>query len=219
MKNWTELYTPLSLIIHEQKNLLILNKPAGVPAQEDRTGDMSMLAWVESNVGSKLHIVNRLDRPVSGIMICSSRAAPLSQSVEVNKSYLAITNKVKIDQARLDHYISKNGRLKKAFISDTPRDNYKNCSLDYTLLRHLDKYDLLQIKAYTGRFHQIRAQLAHIDSPIKGDVKYGARRSNKDRSIHLHAHHVSIPKLGIDISARPLHEENLWLKALEDISL
>lgn len=216
MKNWTETYPVDTLVIFEDENLLALNKPSGVNVQDDQTGDKSLLSWIQELRGRKYHLLSRLDRPVSGIVLLSKKRGHELDLFTVHKKYRALVS-LEIPEAQsLSHYIKRDGRKRKSYISDKPQPGYKPCQLEYRRIKSLDRYALLEITTQTGRFHQIRAQLAHINCPIRGDVKYGARRSNKDRSIDLHAYQVLIPETDLNIKAVPLGREQVWEQLIKD---
>ena len=163
-----------SYILFQDHHLIIANKPGGVPAQEDKTKDPSLLRLLQAYCKRDLFLVHRIDRPVSGLIVLVKNSKDQIiiqnqiQSQQFEKTYLAIVPKI-----------------------DIPDQGILEATLSYVIKKDLDQYRLLEIKTQTGRFHQIRAQLAHENMPIKGDVKYGARRSNKDRTIGLHAWKIS----------------------------
>lgn len=213
MKKWTDIYTSTDLIIHEDKDFIVLNKPAGVGSQDDQTGDASIFSWAEQYARQKLHLVNRIDRPVSGLILCTKtrKAGQLIlDGKSIKKQYLALVAPIEPESSTLSDFIKKDGKTKKAYISDTEKGGYKPCTLTYATRHVLDNYHLLDITTETGRFHQIRAQLAHAGHPIKGDVKYGARRSNKDRSVDLHAYKMEIVPAQLSFTALPLGREPVW---------
>lgn len=184
------------LILYKDHQLIIFNKPPGMPVQEDKSKDMSLLQLGIMYTKSHLYLINRLDRPVSGIVMMGKNkdvVTKVSTAKDISKKYLAIVKKgVPNEEAELTHYLKKVGN-NKSHVSDTEKLGYKKSTLKYKLLQSMENYDLLEVELITGRFHQIRAQLSHIGHPIKGDVKYGARRKNKDRSIHLHAYQLEVP--------------------------
>jgi len=198
---------PKDLIVHSSQDFWVLNKPPGVPVQNDKSGNLSLLAWFQDYIKSPIHLANRIDRPVSGAVICTKRS---KQTPTCIKQYIALTTKINDTSDTLEHYHKKDSRTRKAYISSTAHPDYKPCQLSYQKIKELDNYDLLQIELATGRFHQIRAQLAHIGHPIKGDVKYGARRSNKDRSVALHAYRVFIKDQNLKLYIPPLGRSSLW---------
>jgi len=207
MKKWTELYSPQELILHDDDRYIIVNKPAGVPSQPDKTGDTSLSEWLTSHQGTSPHILSRIDRPVSGAMIFSKKGG--QQHRDIKKTYLAITTPPEKSEDTLEHYLQKDGRHHKSRI--VTKEQGKLSKLTYHVIQELNKYVVLEIQLETGRFHQIRVQLSHIGCPIKGDVKYGARRGNRDRSIDLHAYKVELPYLEAPILAPILHKEGVWL--------
>ena len=181
-------------VLYKNNQLIAFNKPVGLPTQPDKTENKSLLDLGEIYCKAKLQLLHRIDRPASGIVLFSKTPKATRvlneqfQSRSVKKTYLAVVkNLPENKEGQLVHYINKNVAKNKSFCSDTLSKGTKKAVLNYKLLASSDNYHLLEIDLETGRHHQIRAQLAAIGSPIKGDVKYGARRSNKDRSIHLHA--------------------------------
>lgn len=196
-------------------------KPAGIPVQEDKTGDASLLRMLQAYSNRDLFLCNRIDRPVSGLVLLAKTPqdqTSINAQMEnglLHKTYLALVQKKEI---------SSNGQFRDYMIHDTQNNKArivesaeilgaKLAMMDYKCLVSLDKYLLLEITTETGRYHQIRCQLGHHGLFIKGDVKYGARRSNKDRSIGLHAwklrfHH---PTLNKELSFEaPLPDHDLW---------
>lgn len=207
-------------VIEKNNQYIALAKPPGIPVQADKTGDKSLFQLAEIYVKSKLGIVHRIDRPASGVVIFAKNKKAIGvlsdqfRDKTVNKTYLAVVkNKPENDSGTLRHYLKKNSRTKKTEVHDAEVPGGKLAELNYRLLGSSDNYHLLEVQPVTGRFHQIRAQLAAVGSPIKGDVKYGARRSNRDRSIHLHAwklefqHPVSNEKIAL---LAPLPKDPIW---------
>lgn len=175
-------------IIHENDDYIVINKAATESTVPDKTGDVSIQEQLESKLGTPVHPITRIDKVVSGLCLYGkhkSAADKLSEQIRirrVKKTYLAIVEGiVEKDQERLEHLVDKKGN--KAHITETG----KRAVLIYNVLARLDNYTVLEVQLITGRFHQIRVQLSTIGHVIKGDVKYGARRKNKDRSIHLHS--------------------------------
>ncbi len=207
-------------IVYEDDAFIAFNKPAMLPTQRDLTGDASLLEWADNYLGSKTFLLHRIDRPTSGIVLFaknSEAAAAISQQFqnrETQKSYLAIVENAPLSiEADLTHFLVENKEKNKAYITESDKKQAKRAELHYILRGSSDRYHLLEIDLKTGRHHQIRAQLAAIGCPLKGDVKYGARRANKDRSIHLHAWQFSFwhPFLNkkIDLTAS-LPDDILW---------
>jgi 23S rRNA pseudouridine1911/1915/1917 synthase len=208
-------------ILHEDANCIIINKLAGVPTQPDKTNDRSALDIVTKYLGRQAFVVNRLDRPASGVLVfakSSNSAAKFSalfQSDKIDKKYwVMVKNKPKEDSGTLEHYLKKGIKSSKSLVFEDDKKGGKKAVLKYEVLKSLDNYHLLEIQLQTGRFHQIRSQLAAIGSPIKGDVKYGARRSNTNRSIHLHARSISFiqpfTNQAISIEAAPPSDDAIW---------
>ena len=205
-------------ILHEDNHLIIINKRVGDIVQGDKTGDKPLSEIVKEYIKTKynkpgevyLGVVHRLDRPTSGIVVFArtskalTRMNALFSNRETQKTYWAIVkNKPLKSEDKLVHYIKRNEKnnTSKAFIKEVPES--KLASLEYKIIKNSDNYFALEINLHTGRHHQIRAQLSEIKCPIKGDLKYGADRSNPDGGIHLHAvklvfdHPVTKEKLNI----------------------
>lgn len=186
-------------IVFEDVHLLVVNKPGGLPVVPDPTGDESLLDHLQGRYEHQLHPVHRIDRPVSGLVTWAKTAEAMTaltrmwQQRQVQKTYLAIVSTPPPEtKATLVHYaerIVKNNKTKLHTEDGKGRDE---AILHYELVAKTERYYLLQIHLETGRHHQIRAQLAAIGCPIRGDVKYGAKRSNRDRSIDLHAWKIDL---------------------------
>lgn len=181
-------------ILFQDSILIAVNKPGGMPAQADKTGDVSLLQWAEAEFKQSLHPVHRLDRPASGVLLLARTQAAMTQMQQqfqqhtVEKEYLAVVADAPSEpEGVLVHYLQKNAAQNRAYANPEERAGAERAELHYRLLGSSQRYHLLHIRLITGRHHQIRAQLAAIGCPIKGDVKYGSRRGNRDRSIHLHA--------------------------------
>lgn len=182
------------LIVYKNNQLLGFNKPTGLAVQQRNKEEKALENLAEIYLHSKVHIIHRLDQPASGVVLMaknSSAHAALSQQFHdrtVKKTYLAVVKNAPPEkEGTLIHYLGKNPKLNKSFVVDKKSASAKKAELTYRLLGKSDHYYLLLIDLISGRHHQIRAQLAAINCPIKGDVKYGFRRKNQDRSIHLHA--------------------------------
>lgn len=207
-------------IIYKNNQFIAFNKPAGIPVQKDKTEDKSLLELAEIYSKSTIYLTHRIDRPASGIVLFAKTKNGLAhlntqfQNRTIQKTYLAVVkNAPKKAQGQLIHYLKKNAKTNKSQAFDKPTKDGKKAILNYKTIGNSDNYTLLEINLETGRHHQIRAQLAKIGSPIKGDVKYGARRSNKDRSIHLHAwklsfqHPVTLETVDLGVD---LPEDVIW---------
>ena len=189
-------------IVFEDNHILIINKKAGQLSQSDKTGDISILDLCKSYIKKKynkngnvfLGLVNRIDRPTSGLLIlaktskCLERMNKILRLREIKKTYFAIIEKGSIDNSgKLVDYLKKNEKKNKSFIVNKKIKGSKKSILTYELIRKLNNYYVIKINIETGRHHQIRAQLSNINCSIKGDVKYGAKRANNDFSICLHS--------------------------------
>ncbi|MDX1912736.1 MAG: RNA pseudouridine synthase [Saprospiraceae bacterium] len=207
-------------VLAENADWLVLNKPSGIPATADKTGAPSLLEIAEQLYGHRLHPVHRIDRPVSGIFLLAKTTVAMAglsaqfQARTVEKTYLAIVqNPPPAAYGTLRHYLKKQSGSNRVSVSETALAGAERAELKYTLLNSGERYHLLQIQLITGRRHQIRAQLAAIGCPVKGDVKYGARRGNPDRSIHLHAWRLAFSDPMTDEKVQleaPLPDDVLW---------
>lgn len=193
-------------ILYEDNHIIAVNKRSGDIVQGDETGDKPLSDFVKDYIKEKygkpgevfLGVVHRIDRPVSGIVLFArtskslTRLNELFKTKEIAKTYWAVVkNKPKEDSGTLIHFHLKDEKQRKAKLFEKEVAHSKKCVLHYKLLASLDNYHLLEIQLETGRFHQIRAQLAKTGSPIKGDIKYGYERPNENtRSIHLHARRI-----------------------------
>lgn len=189
-------------VLHEDNHLIVVNKRVGDIVQGDKTGDKPLADVVKEYIKDRynkpgevfLGVVHRLDRPTTGIVVFArtskalTRMNELFSQRETQKTYWAVVkNKPSKAADNLVHYLKRNEKnnTSKAHSKEVPES--KKASLDYKIIKSLDRYHVLEINLHTGRHHQIRAQLTAIGSPIKGDLKYGFDRSNPDGGIHLHA--------------------------------
>lgn len=213
-------YRISDFILDHNNQYIVAAKPGGMPSVPDQTGDSNLKNMLEAYSKHDLHIITRTDRPVSGLSLFAksqNAARDLSEQIKANKiskSYLAIVEKSPGEEkGELVHYLMK-GRNNKSIVVDEGHKAAKKSILTYTIVTRLDNYTVLQVELKTGRFHQIRSQLAHIGCPIKGDVKYGARRKNKDRSIYLHAYELSfdhpVTKERKEYRVMPDMTDTLW---------
>ena len=215
-------------VIYEDNHIIVVNKRAGDIVQGDKTGDKPLSEVVKSYIKQTynkpgnvyLGVVHRLDRPTTGIVVFSktSKALPrlnkLFAEKDAKKTYWAIVNLMPPkEEGTLVHWLRKNPKNNKSYAFEKEVEGSKKAVLHYKVLRHLKSYYLLEIDLETGRHHQIRAQLAAIGCTIKGDLKYGADRSNKDGSIHLHAKTLSlthpVKKILLSLTA-PLPDDPVW---------
>jgi 23S rRNA pseudouridine1911/1915/1917 synthase len=215
-------------ILHEDNHLIVINKRPSDIVQGDKTGDVALPEIIKEFLKKKYDkpgnvfcgVVHRLDRPTSGALIFAKTSKGLSRMNEqfrdktTRKVYWAIVeNKPNSASATLNHFLLKNEKQNKSYVHQNEVKGSKKAVLSYTLRASSDNYHLLEVELETGRHHQIRAQLAHIGCCIKGDVKYGAKRSNPDGSIHLHARLLEFThptsKEFISIQA-PTPVDSLW---------
>ncbi len=209
-----------NLFVRQEKGWMVLNKPATLAIQADKTKDESLKELVDEKLSTSLHFHNRLDRPVSGLVLASTKKkaqlhfTKQASSGKIIKHYLAIVEKAEIPaEGHIVHYHYHNQKAFKATVKDKMFEGAKRVALDYEVIETLDRYLVLDVKIISGKFHQIRSQLSAIGTAIKGDVKYMARRSNRDRSIYLHAYELAFVPFGekepISITAAP-PEDTLW---------
>jgi len=207
-------------VLYEDNHILVVNKRPGDIVQGDKTGDKPLSDIVKSYIADKynkpgavyLGVVHRLDRPTSGIVLFAKTSKALARlnkmfaNRDTDKIYWAMVKNVPPKRSdRLVHYLVRNSKQNKSYSHEKEVPNAKKGILSYTILKELDTYFLLEINLETGRHHQIRSQLSAIGSPIKGDLKYGFDRSNKDASIHLHARQLTL--------LHPVKKENLTIVA------
>jgi len=215
-------------IIYQDDYFIAVNKPAGVLSQSDVDGNESLIEHFLPIYKQKFHVLTRLDRPVSGCVLLArtpKSAGSMTSQVsghKIEKDYLALVERIPDDPVgTIENYLWK--RKNKAYISESKKGD--PAITHYSLIGKSDRYFLLLLKPETGRFHHLRAHLAHIGCPIKGDVKYGARRSNKDRSIDLHAFRLAFDHPftheRVEIISQPKNEavwnamESFWRQILE----
>ena len=194
-------------VLYEDNHIIIVNKRVGDIVQGDKTGDKPLSEVVKSYIKDKynkpgnvyLGVVHRLDRPTSGVVIFARTSKALTRLNEalreknIKKTYWAIVkNPIKVKQGTLINFLIKNPKNNKSTAYSTEKKGSKKAILHYKTLTELNNYSLLEIDLETGRHHQIRVQLANIGLPIKGDLKYGFNRSNKDGGIHLHARKIEL---------------------------
>lgn len=215
-------------ILYEDNHLVVVNKRSGDLVQGDQTGDLPLgehiKAWIKKRDQKPgavyLGVPHRLDRPTTGLVVYakSSKALPRLNKIfaekQAQKTYWAIVkNRPEYPSGELIHHLLRNTKQNKSYAHIKPVPEAKIASLSYKTLISLDRYTLLEIDLHTGRHHQIRAQLAAIGCPIKGDLKYGFDRSNPDGSISLHARSLAfvhpVQQKPIKITA-PVPEESLW---------
>lgn len=207
-------------VLFDDNHIIIVNKRAGDITQGDKTGDKPLSDVVKEYVKDKYNkpgnvfigTVHRLDRPTSGIVIFARTSKALERlnkmlrDKTINKTYWALVkNKPKKESDTLIDFLKKDTKKNKSFVYKKEIEGSKKATLHYKTIKKLDNYTLLEIDLETGRHHQIRTQLSYIGSPIKGDLKYGFDRSNKDGSISLHARKIEF--------IHPVSKENISLIA------
>ena len=215
-------------VLFEDKHLIVINKRPGDIVQGDKTKDTPLSEIVKEYLKIKydkpgkvyLGVIHRIDRPTSGLVIFAKTSKSLSRmnlmlkDHAIQKTYWAITqNKPEEESDELIHWLRKNEKNNKSTHFSKETENAKKAILNYKIIKELDNYFLLEITMESGRHHQIRSQLQAIGCPIKGDIKYGSKRTNKDGGIDLHARNVKfmhpVSKKQIDITA-PLRDQKIW---------
>ena len=216
-------------IVYEDNHIIVVNKAPGEIVQGDKTGDEPLVEIVRRYIKEKYNnpgnvfcgVVHRLDRPVGGLVVFAKTSKALARLNEmfrlgqVHKTYRCITrNQPPKISDRLVHYITTVERNNKSYASSQPKKDAKQAALSYRLIGKSDRYFLLEVNLETGRKHQIRVQLAAIGCPIRGDLKYGDKRSNPDGSISLYAHRISfihpVSKQLIDLTSTAPSADKLW---------
>lgn len=187
-------------IVYEDNHIIIVNKKAGEIVQGDKTGDTPLSEIIKTFLKEKYNkpgnvfcgVVHRIDRPVSGLVIFAKTSKALTRlnemlrKNEIHKTYWAIVEgQPKDKEATLETYMVSDGRINKSFPSSASDKEAKKAILNYSTVANGDRYSILEVNLITGRKHQIRMQLSKMGHPIKGDLKYGAKRSNPDGGISL----------------------------------
>lgn len=215
-------------VLYEDNHLIVINKRASEIVQGDKTGDEPLVEKVREYIRRKYKkpgnvfcgLVHRLDRPTSGVLVFARTSKSLERMNRLfaekhpEKTYWAVVEKAPAKKEDyLVNHLTRNEKQNKSYVSDVPKNGSKEARLRYRQLYQSDRYTLLEVQLETGRHHQIRAQLSAIGCIIKGDLKYGAKRSNPDGSIHLHARMLKFkhPTKDEDITVTaPVPSEPLW---------
>ena len=224
-------------VIYEDNHILIVNKESGEIVQGDKTGDQPLSETVKQYIKTThnkpgnvfLGVVHRLDRPVSGVVVFAKTSKALARlndmfcEGQVHKTYWAIVQgKPGSEADTLTGWITRNEKQNKSYIHPREVRGSKQAVLKYRLLACTDRYSLLEVQLLTGRHHQIRCQLSAMGCPIKGDLKYGAKRSNPDGSISLHARRVEfihpVSKLPI-VAEATIPNDNLWREITTSVQM
>ena len=209
-------------ILYEDNHVMVVNKLPSEIVQGDKTGDTPLSESLKQYLKEKyqkpgnvfMGVVHRLDRPVSGALVFAKTGKALSRlndavrNRDFSKIYWAVVkNPPPLEQDTLVHYLKKNEKQNKSYARKDPAEGYKRAELKYRVIAKSESYFLLEVELLTGRHHQIRVQLSAIGCPIKGDLKYGFPRSNKDGSIHLHSRGLSfihpVKKIEMSFQAPP----------------
>ncbi|MDE6238233.1 MAG: RNA pseudouridine synthase [Muribaculaceae bacterium] len=209
-------------VVYEDNHIIIVNKKAGEIVQGDKTGDTPLSEIVKKYIKEKYNkpgnvfcgVVHRIDRPVEGLVIFARTSKALERlnkmlrEGEIHKTYHALVEgNVKEDDGELENFLVSDGRINKTFVTSSSNPDAKLSKLRYKVLKRGDRYTLLEVNLLTGRKHQIRCQLSNLGHPIKGDLKYGARRSNRNGGISLQAHKIEF--------VHPVSKENICVELPE----
>ena len=224
-------------VIYEDNHIIIVNKESGEIVQGDKTGDQPLSETVKQYIKTThnkpgnvfLGVVHRLDRPVSGVVVFAKTSKALARlndmfrEGQVHKTYWAIVQgKPGSEADTLTGWITRNEKQNKSYIHPREVRGSKQAVLKYRILACTDRYSLLEVQLLTGRHHQIRCQLSAMGCPIKGDLKYGAKRSNPDGSISLHARRVEfihpVSKLPI-VAEATIPNDNLWREITTSVQM
>ncbi len=216
-------------ILYEDNHLLVVDKRAGELVQTDPEGTTALEDEIKAFIKRRdrkpgavyLGVVHRIDRPVSGAVVFAKTSKALVRMNEmlrerrIDKRYWAVVDKLpEPSEGTLRHYISRDGRTNKAHVFSSPKGDAKEAVLDYTHLASSRNYHLLEVTLHTGRHHQIRAQLSKIGAPIRGDLKYGAQRSNPGGGISLHSRSVAfehpVTHQPLKVVAPPPQDDTMW---------
>ena len=219
-KSNTDLKLKKSEILFEDNHLIIINKKPGILVQGDITGDISLIEITKDYIKNKynkkgnvfLGLVNRIDRPTSGIVIFAKTSKALSRMNEILRNreiqkiyWLIISNKFASNNGKIEGWFRKNSKQNKSYFFESQVTNSKFGSLSYKKLKTLDNYCLVEVELITGRHHQIRCSFSELGYPIQGDLKYGSKRSNKDGGIYLHSRSLEF--------IHPVSKNKIFLKA------
>ncbi len=216
-------------VLYEDNHIIAVNKTCREIVQGDKTGDTPLSEVVKAYIKEKYHkpgevflgVTHRLDRPTSGVVLFARTSKALTRLNEmfksheqIQKTYWAIVEHAPVPaEGRLVHRLVRNEKLNKSFVAKEGARDAKEARLSYRTLTRGDRYTLVEVQLETGRHHQIRCQMAAIGCPIKGDLKYGAKRSNPDGGISLHARQVAfihpVSKQSTTITA-PVPDERIW---------
>lgn len=216
-------------ILYEDNHILIVNKKCGDLVQPDPNETSALEDQIKVFIQKRdnkpgnvfLGVVHRIDRPVSGVVLFAKTSKALSRlnemirNTEIRKKYWAIVeHRPERESMELVHYLSRDGKTNRTHVYSSPKGDSKRAVLKYELISDSDNYSLLEVELITGRHHQIRAQLSKIGCPIKGDLKYGAKRSNKGGGISLHSREISfvhpVKKELVTVVAPVPKDDNLW---------
>jgi 23S rRNA pseudouridine1911/1915/1917 synthase len=215
-------------VVYEDNHIIVVNKRAGEIVQGDKTGDKPLSEMVKEYIKEKYckpgnvfcGVVHRIDRPAQGLVIFAKTSKALTRlnemlrKGEIKKTYRAVVEgRRSVKEDTLENYLKNDGRMNKTFVTNASDPNGQKSILKYKVIGEGERYSLLEINLLTGRKHQIRCQLSSTGTPIKGDLKYHAKRSNPDGGICLLAYHLEfihpVSKAKIDLYA-PLPEDKLW---------
>ena len=216
------------MVVHKSSQLLAFNKPAGLAVQTAREDQPSLQAMASAYAKRDLYLLHRIDQPASGLVLFGRHRAKAGQLQQqfakgtAERTYLAIVEgEPTAEPGELTHWLGHDARNNKAFVAEEEREGVKAAKLSWRIVGETDRYKVVEVQLSTGRPHQVRAQLAAIGLPIHGDVKYGARRANANRSIHLHSWRLTVqhPVSGQPIAlVAPVPKEDALWQAVGELS-
>ncbi len=199
-------------VVLKNNQLLAFNKPPALAVQSANTEAPTLQKLASAYAKRDLYLIHRIDQPASGLVLFAKHKKSVQDlqrqfgDHNVERTYLAVVDQLpEVAEGELKHILARDGRSNKSYVAEAGTADAKEAILTWRQLGETDRYPVLEVKLHTGRHHQIRAQLAAVGAPIHGDVKYGARRANDDRSIHLHAYQLSF--------AHPISRERVALEA------
>ena len=215
-------------VVHKSNQLLAFNKPPALPVQTAKEGAANLQALASAYAKRDLYLIHRIDQPASGLVLFARHKKTVQSlqqqfaSRKIERTYLAIVDKLpEGEPGEVRHFLARDGKTNKSHVVKEGSPEAKEAILTWRQVGSTDRYPILEVRLSTGRHHQIRAQLAALGAPIHGDVKYGARRSNPNRSIHLHAWRLGfehpISKELMQLEASLPKEDALWTAVGEQL--
>ena len=215
-------------VVLKNNQLLAFNKPAALAVQSANAEAPTLQKLASAYAKRDLYLIHRIDQPASGLVLFARHKKSVQElqrqfeQHSVERTYLAVVDELpNVPEGELRHVLARDGRSNKSYVAEAGAPDAKEAVLHWRKIGETDRYQVLEVRLHTGRHHQIRAQLAAVGAPVHGDVKYGARRANSDRSIHLHAYKLSFahPVSGdiVDLEAAVPEGDALWANAVAQV--